>query len=165
MLEPRRLILRRGRGAILHRSGWRYVEAPCATERRRLEGRQLEAREPELNIVDLLALARDGGERKPAWSQRTDDLSVNLIVLAAGGDIPEHTNAEVDVLLIGIDGEGAVEVEREPGSMRAGQAMIIPKGTRRSIRCTTDRFAYLSCHRDRGGLWPDGVPRVTAPRV
>ena len=90
----------------------------------------------------------------PVWSQESEDLNVNLLVLGPGGNIAEHRNPELDVLLIGVAGEGSVTVEGEEQALRAGQALVIPKGTRRSIRSVGDRFAYLTCHCRRGRLWP-----------
>ena len=111
----------------------------------------------EAVVADLAALAADG-ERRPAWKHDTEDLDLNLVVLGAGGEIAEHRNAEVDVLLVGVEGEGVVDVDGEGHAMRAGRAIVIPKGARRSIRGIGGRFAYLTCHRRRAGLWPKRVP-------
>jgi hypothetical protein len=37
----------------------------------------------------------------------------------------------------------------------------VPKGSRRGIRAASDRFAYLTCHGRRAGLWP--TPRAANP--
>jgi quercetin dioxygenase-like cupin family protein len=107
----------------------------------------------EAVVADLAALAQ-GDERRIAWEHATEDLNLNLVVLGAGGTIAEHPNAEVDVLLVGVDGEGIVAVDGEPNAVRAGRAIVIPKGTRRSIQSVGERFSYLTCHRRREGLWP-----------
>jgi quercetin dioxygenase-like cupin family protein len=65
---------------------------------------------------------------------------------------------EVHVLLVGIAGNGLVEVDGMAHPLRSGQAIIIPKGVRRAIRGTGGRFAYLTCHRRRAGLWPHRLP-------
>jgi hypothetical protein len=70
----------------------------------------------------------------------------------------EHVNSEVDVVLVGIAGDGLVEVDGMAHLLRSGQAVIIPKGVRRAIRSTSGRFAYLTCHRRRTGLWPHRLP-------
>ena len=107
----------------------------------------------EAVVVELAALAQ-GDERRTAWKHATEDLNLNLVVLGAGGAIAEHPNAEVDVLLVGVDGEGIVAVDGEPNAVRAGWAIVIPKGTMRSIQSVGECFAYLTCHRRREGLWP-----------
>ena len=115
--------------------------------------------DPGKEIVDLLALVRPpaSGFRPAAgavWTRQSDDLNVNLLVFPAGEGVAEHVNAEVDVLLIGIAGDGIVAIDGLPRVVRAGQAMLISKGVRRSTRAVSDSFAYLTCHRQRAGLWP-----------
>lgn len=105
-------------------------------------------------VVDLIALAGAGSGSGVLWSHRTDDLNVNLLAIESGAIIAEHVNPEVDVLLVGIDGEGVLLIDGEPHAVRAGQATIIPRNTRRSIRGDRGRFTYLTCHRRRAGLWP-----------
>lgn len=107
-------------------------------------------------VADLIALPQDGHGR-PAWKHETGDLNLNLIVLDAGSAMSEHRNAEVDVLLIGVTGEGVVVVEGQEHELAPSRVVVIPKGTTRSIRCDSGRCAYPSCHRRRAGLWP--LPR------
>lgn len=115
-----------------------------------------------MQVIDLLRLARNSEERKPAWGLQTEDLNVNLVVLDADGGVALHTNTEVDVLLVGIDGKGRIEIDGESRDIGPGKALVVPKGSSRSIHCTASHFAYLSCHRRRAGLWPERVPRPTA---
>jgi quercetin dioxygenase-like cupin family protein len=115
--------------------------------------------------VDLANLARTNAERGPIWTLQSEDLNVNLLALPNGQGVAEHTNAEVDVLLVGIDGEGMVELEGDRHSLRAGQALLIPKGMRRAIRGIGEHFTLLTCHRRRAGLWPAGAPRPSSQRT
>ena len=107
-----------------------------------------------IEVVALMALAHAAGHDGPAWTRATDDLNVNLIVLRAGHSIAEHINAEVDVMLVGIEGSGQVTIDRLATELSAGQLVIVPKGAARSISPGGDRFAYLTCHKRRAGLWP-----------
>lgn len=109
---------------------------------------------PVSGLVDLAAVAREATAPGAAWTQQSEDLNANLLVFATGEGVAGHVNAEVDVFLIGITGEGLVDVDGTASVLRAGQALLIPKGTRRSTRSLSDPFAYLTCHRRRGGLWP-----------
>lgn len=104
--------------------------------------------------VDLAAAARVATADGAAWTDQGDDLSVNLLVFAAGRGIEAHVNGEVDVLLVGIAGEGVIEVAGTPHSLGVGRALLIPKGAVRAIQAESERFSYLSCHRRRGGLLP-----------
>jgi quercetin dioxygenase-like cupin family protein len=106
------------------------------------------------DVADLAALVETSEARRVLWTCQTDDLNVNLLVLKGGEEVKEHVNAEVDVLLIGMDGEGRVQIDGTDNAVRAGQVLVIRKGVRRSIRCEGDRFTYLLCHRRRSGLWP-----------
>ena len=105
-------------------------------------------------VVSIAELAHAADHDGPAWSQATDDLNVNLVVLRAGRSIAEHINNEVDVLLVGIEGTGHVTIDGTAHELRAGQLVIVPKGTARSISPHGARFAYLTCHKRRAGLWP-----------
>lgn len=104
--------------------------------------------------VDLAAIAGSAAGRGPAWTLRSDDLDINLLVFGLGEGIDEHLNDELDVLLVGIAGAGVVTIDGQPHPLAAGQAVLVPKGARRSIRAYAERFAYLTCHRRRAGLLP-----------
>ena len=104
--------------------------------------------------VDLVAIARSAVRRGPAWTRRSEDLDANLLVFRAGEGVAEHANEEVDVLLVGVAGEGVVTIDGRPCPFRAGQAVLVPKGARRGTRAVGDGFAYLTCHRRRAGFRP-----------
>jgi quercetin dioxygenase-like cupin family protein len=105
-------------------------------------------------VVDLPALVRSATAPGAIWTRQSQDLNVNLLVFASGQGVEEHVNAEVDVLLIGIEGTGAVTIDGTRQILSAGHVIVIPKGTNRSIQSVSDPFAYLTSHRRRGGLWP-----------
>jgi len=105
-------------------------------------------------IVDLAAVARSATAPGPILTRQSEDLDVNLLVFGSGDGVDEHVNAEVDVLLVGVTGAGAVTIDGTRRILRAGHAIVIPKGTNRGIESLSDPFAYLTCHRRRGGLWP-----------
>jgi quercetin dioxygenase-like cupin family protein len=108
----------------------------------------------EGTFADLIALGRSQNDRGAIWTHSSEDLNVNLLRFERGEGVPEHVNAEVDVLLVAIEGEGSIEIDGDALKLKAGQACIIPKGARRSIHSDATAFIYLSCHRRRGGLWP-----------
>lgn len=105
-------------------------------------------------MVDLNALATSCPPVGPGWTHQSDDLNVNLLIFARGDGIPAHVNAEVDVLVVGIQGCGSVEIDGQRYACGEGQAIVIPKGSRRAILAESACFAYLTCHRRRAGLWP-----------
>jgi quercetin dioxygenase-like cupin family protein len=107
--------------------------------------------------VDLAAIAGRSTEAVP-WSTRSADLNVNLLHFAPGDGVAAHINGELDVLLVGVAGEGEVLVDGESYPLRPGLVVLIPKGRERSILAMSG-LAYLSCHRARPGLMP--APRLS----
>jgi quercetin dioxygenase-like cupin family protein len=112
-------------------------------------------------VADLLALVGASAERGPLWTQQSDDLNVNLVALDAGQNLAASVNGEVDVLFVGLAGAGVVTVDGQALALAAGQALLVPKGAQRAIAAGEARFAYLTCHRRRAGLWPTNAPRPT----
>jgi quercetin dioxygenase-like cupin family protein len=104
--------------------------------------------------VDLAARALATGGSGPVWTAASDDLNVNLIVLTHGAGIDEHVNTEVDALAVGVAGEGRITIDGRSLELGPGVLVMIPKGAARSISPLSDRFAYLTCHRRRGGINP-----------
>jgi quercetin dioxygenase-like cupin family protein len=105
-------------------------------------------------IFDPRALLMSATHTGPIWSLNSEQLNINLLRFGTGEGIPPHINNEVDVLIVIVEGEGALTLGDEERPIRAGEATLIPRGVRRAIRCTSGALAYLSCHRRRGGLLP-----------
>ena len=105
-------------------------------------------------VVDLAEIAGAEGAGGLSWALRGDDLNLNLLVFEAGDGVMEHVNHEVEVLLVGIAGEGVVTIDDRELPLQSGQLVLVPKGARRGTRATVNGFAYLTCHRRRGGLMP-----------
>ena len=108
----------------------------------------------DAGAVDLAAVAQLATAPGAIWTRQSEDLNVNLLQFAAGEGVAEHLNTEVDVLLVGITGSGVITVDGARHVLHPGHALVIPKGTRRSTSGQSGPFAYLSCHRRRGGLRP-----------
>ena len=107
--------------------------------------------------VDVAAFAAAADVAVP-WSTQSADLNVNLLVFAAGDGVAPHINGEVDVLLVGVSGEGEVGVRCERCPLHPGRGVLVPMGRERATVARSERFAYLSCHRARKGLMP--APRL-----
>lgn len=110
-------------------------------------------------VVDLATLARNAVARQPAWAMQSTDLNANLLVFDGDDGVAEHVNTEVDVLVVAVTGAGVVTIAGKDHALGAGQAVLIPLGASRAIHAAGSRFAYLTCHRRRAGLWPGGVAR------
>jgi quercetin dioxygenase-like cupin family protein len=112
----------------------------------------------EGQVVNLAALVSAATTPGAIWTRQSEDLDINLLGFASGEGVAEHVNDEVDVLLVGIAGAGAVTIDGTRHIVRAGQVLVIPKGARRSTNGMSASFAYLTCHRRRAGLWPGRQP-------
>lgn len=99
-------------------------------------------------VVHLL----EGAGRGPLWGTASDDLNATLLAWPAGDETPAHVNAERDVLLVVVGGDGTVEVAGESLRVTAGDALLVEKGVPRRIRPGTEGIRYLAVHRRRGGL-------------
>ena len=110
-----------------------------------------EMREDPVNLHEVIAAA---GERAGVvWSLRgSEDLNANLVRFTSGRGVDEHTNAEVDVIFVGISGSGVVTIDGDEHPLSAGTIAFVPKGTQRSTGSTSEDFAYLTVHRRRGLL-------------
>src|SRR5919202_783971 len=111
--------------------------------------------EETVNLHEAIAAA--GEQAGVVWTLRgSEDLNANLVRFASGQGVGEHTNAEVDVILLGISGSGVVTIDGDEHPLTAGTIAFVPKGTRRSTRSTSEDFAYLTVHRRRGPLQIEG---------
>lgn len=108
----------------------------------------------DAQAADLPAIAAATAVRGPAWTLADRDLNATLMVLDAGQGIPAHTNGEVDVLLVGVAGQGRVTIEGAALPLAAGRVVLVPRGSERSITAGSERFAYLTVHRARPPLLP-----------
>jgi mannose-6-phosphate isomerase-like protein (cupin superfamily) len=115
---------------------------------------------PDENMIDAAEALRSASYDGAIWSVNAPQMNVNLMRLSAGAGIPEHVNAELDVLLVFLEGEGELVCAGEGREVGPGIAAVIPAGLARSLRCTRGPLVYVSCHRQRGGLMPsDPRPR------
>jgi quercetin dioxygenase-like cupin family protein len=103
--------------------------------------------------ADLLALAdaRVGVvEAGVRWHLRGDgDLNANLVSFPEGEGVGEHVNDALDVLIVGMGGEGDVVVDGVPHALSLGSVVLVPRGSRRATRARSERFSYLTVHRRR----------------
>ena len=104
-------------------------------------------------VVDVAAVLAAGGADGAAWTlAEPGDLNVNVVRLGPGGGVGEHTNREVDVVLVVVAGGGAVVVDGESAPVAAPALVHVPKGSSRSVTAGPDGLAYVTVHRRRGPL-------------
>ena len=103
---------------------------------------------PKTTTADLLALPGTG----PLWGMASSDLNATLLTWPAGHSLDEHVNAEVDVLLIVLEGSGLLTIDDRPVPLTRGTAVLIEKGSARSVRAGETGIRYVSVHKRRGPL-------------
>jgi quercetin dioxygenase-like cupin family protein len=82
----------------------------------------------------------------------SSDLNATLLAWPAGHELEEHANTQRDVLLVVLEGEGSVRIDGERHDLSRGCALLIPKGTTRTLRAGNEGIRYLSVHLRRHGL-------------
>ena len=104
--------------------------------------------------VDLAALSAAALRGGPQWAHESEDVDLTLLHWTAGEGVASHVNGEVDVVVVVVAGTGEASVDGAVYVLGPGQALLIPKGAERSLRCPATHWSYLSLHRRRRGLWP-----------
>lgn len=79
-------------------------------------------------VIDLPSLARAAVADGPVWTHASIDLNVNLIVVNGPGGVPDHTNDEVDVVFIGVEGTGIIAIDGMSHPLVASSLVVVLKG-------------------------------------
>jgi quercetin dioxygenase-like cupin family protein len=61
-------------------------------------------------------------------------------------------NAEVDVLVLVMAGDGALTIDADTHQLSTGACALVPSGSARAIAAGAHGLAYLTVHRARPGL-------------
>ncbi|MFF9086185.1 cupin domain-containing protein [Streptomyces sp. NPDC014991] len=87
-------------------------------------------------------------------------LDANVVRLAPGERITVHTEAQLDVLLLVVAGDGVLgkgpSDEEEP--LTEGSLVWLPHGAPRGLSAGAGGLTYLTVHRRRPGMWIGGAP-------
>src|SRR3954453_24248361 len=73
-------------------------------------------------IIDPRALLLGATHDGPIWSLNSEQLNINLLRFSTGEGIPPHVNDQVDVLIVIVEGEGALTLGDEQHPVRTGEA-------------------------------------------
>jgi quercetin dioxygenase-like cupin family protein len=100
-------------------------------------------------VIDTRALAGKAQGLGAQWSLRGDrELEVNLVHIPAGESIADHVGS-VDVVVVGVAGQGTVTIGVVAYEMDAGLLIFVPSGSTRSLRAGSSGLTYLTIHRRR----------------
>jgi len=105
------------------------------------------------DLADLAGGTGPGPADGVHWALgQPSDLNANLVRLGPSGEIGEHTNREVDVVVVTVAGGGRLRIDDEDIDLRPQVLVHVPKGARRRIEAGPHGLAYLTVHRRRGLL-------------
>jgi quercetin dioxygenase-like cupin family protein len=79
-------------------------------------------------------------------------LDANVVRLPAGGRVEVHTEPDLDVLLLVLDGAARLGAADGEHPLRAGVLTWLPHGSARSVLAGPDGVTYLTVHRRRAGM-------------
>lgn len=88
----------------------------------------------------------------PVWGAASEDLNATMLVWPPGDGPAEHVNDSRDVLYVVLEGDATLTLDGDPRTVVAGDALIVDKGVRRSLRAGSDGVRYVTAHLRRGGL-------------
>jgi len=104
------------------------------------------------NTRTLAATSMDGTQVQWKIQVSDRDLDSNLIAVAPEGKVAAHPGPGIDVLMIVVDGQGAVSTEIDEVEVEAGDLIWLPKHSRRAIRAGSAGLRYLTVHTHKTGL-------------
>lgn len=114
-------------------------------------------------LCDVHALLDDQGSPSAGivWklAEARRQLDANLVHLAPGQVIGEHTERDLDVLLIALAGTATLTPDpgsgggADPLAVHAGELVWLPRGTTRTLAAGAMGLSYLTVHQRRAGMW------------
>ncbi|BDD76807.1 hypothetical protein GCM10010095_39570 [Streptomyces anthocyanicus] len=105
------------------------------------------------DTAELLSLGGDapaGALWKLAEPGR--QLDANVVRLPAGGRVDTHTEPDLDVLLLVLEGAARLDSSDGEHPLRAGVLTWLPHGSTRAVLAGPDGVTYLTVHRRRPGM-------------
>lgn len=108
-------------------------------------------------LADLLRVAQGDPSSGALWGTESEDLDATLVAWPEGQGVAGHTNDEVDVLMVVLEGSASVTVGEVAHSLAQGGFLLIPKGTERRVEATSGRLVYLNVHKRRKKMAPSSL--------
>ena len=121
------------------------------------------------HFVDLARKAGEDPGLGALWGFESQDLDCTLVAWPKGGGVAKHTNDEVDVVMIVMEGRALVELVGKDQQLTQGQLLLMRKGTSRRIEALSERLVYLNVHKRRKPMGLTGIEafrdRAKAPNL
>ena len=105
------------------------------------------------DTAELLALAGDA-PTGALWrlAEPGRQLDANVVRVPASGRVGTHTEPDLDVLLLVLDGAASLVCTDGDRPLRPGLLTWLPHGSTRAVQAGPDGVTYLTVHRRRPGL-------------
>ncbi|MET9824001.1 MULTISPECIES: hypothetical protein [Streptomyces] len=107
-------------------------------------------------LCDTAALASPGGDGAAGalWklAEAGRQLDANVVRLPAGGRVGTHTEPDLDVLLLVLEGAARLDCADGEHPLRAGLLTWLPHGSARAVLAGPEGVTYLTVHRRRPGM-------------
>ena len=100
--------------------------------------------------VDVAAALAAAGPRV-RWSTE-NQLQANLVSLESDAVVEQHTERELDVLLVVVAGDGTLRADGREQPVAAPALVVLPAGTTRAIAAGPAGLSYVTAHRRRTGM-------------
>ncbi|WP_217254910.1 hypothetical protein [Streptomyces sp. AC602_WCS936] len=116
------------------------------------------------DTAELLSLGDDAAAGA-LWrlAEPGRQLDANVVRVPAGGRVGTHTEPDLDVLLLVLDGAAALVCADGERPLRTGALTWLPHGSARGVAAGPDGVTYLTVHRRRPGMRiqpPDAAGRL-----
>ncbi|MGW8064065.1 hypothetical protein ACVV2G_17765 [Streptomyces ziwulingensis] len=79
-------------------------------------------------------------------------LDANVVRIPPAGRVDTHTEPDLDVLLLVLDGGAALVLPDDRRPLRPGALTWLPSGSTRAVLAGPDGVTYLTVHRRRPGM-------------
>ncbi|MFJ7906745.1 cupin domain-containing protein [Kitasatospora sp. NPDC096204] len=104
--------------------------------------------------VHLDDLLRDATGTGALWRLTGTErqLDANVVRLRPGASVADHVEPDLDVLVLGVEGEGTLRCEGVAYDLRPGDLRMLPHGAARGVAAGPEGVVYLTVHRRRPGM-------------
>jgi quercetin dioxygenase-like cupin family protein len=94
------------------------------------------------------------GQAGALWrlAESPRQLDANLIRLAPLAQVESHTEGDLDVLLLVVEGSGALRTDHDVVALAEQSLIWLPRGSRRSLIAGPNGLAYVTVHQKRPGM-------------
>ncbi|MFF8773006.1 cupin domain-containing protein [Kitasatospora sp. NPDC015120] len=105
-------------------------------------------------VLDALLREADADRAGALWrlTGAERQLDANVVRLRPGASVAEHVEPDLDVLLLGLAGQGTLRCGGVAHALEPGVLRLVPHGAARGVSAGPEGAVYLTVHRRRPGM-------------